>query len=165
MFSIIQTAYAQTPGAAEAAAFVDRVNEVILFPLIALLFALALFVFIYGCYQYIAHAGESSAHEAGRMHILWGIIGMFVMLVAYAILGIAANTFGLNNELDCASDPTQGGCDEVFRFTGPGITPPSGSGSVTPPSGSGNVVNPPSGSGSVTSPSGSGNVVNPPSGR
>ncbi len=111
-----------TPGLAEASNFVARVNEVILYPLIALLFGLALFIFIYGCYEYIAHAGESSAHETGRMHILWGIIGMFVMLVAYSILGIAAGTFGLNEDLDCYNDPSGGGdCSRIFNpFEGSG---------------------------------------------
>ncbi len=143
-----------TPGLAEASNFVARVNEVILYPLIALLFALALFIFIYGCFEYIRHSADSSAHETGRMHILYGIIGMFVMLVAFSILSIAANTFGLNNELECANDPSAGGCDEVFRFTSPNVTPPAtGGGTVTPPANGGGTVTPPAaGGGSVTPP-------------
>ena len=39
---------------------------------------------------------------------------MFVMLVAYAILSIAANTFGLEERLDCSSDPSIPGCDFIF---------------------------------------------------
>lgn len=113
MFSIIQTAYAQSasPGADVAADFVARINEVILYPLIALLMGLALLIFLYGCYEYISHSAESSARETGQMHILWGIVGMFIMLVAYGILGIAANTFGLGENLDCYKDPGQARCD------------------------------------------------------
>jgi len=127
MFSFFaEIAYAQpTPGMREAYDFVERVNEVILFPLIALLFALAFFLFIFGCYQYLTHADESEARETGKMHILWSILGMFIMLVAYAILGIAANTFGLGDELDCANDPLNANCIESSLYQAP--TPgPSG---------------------------------------
>ncbi len=111
--SFVTIAYAQggvTPGMREAYSFVERVNEAILYPLIMLLMGLALLIFLYGCYEYIAHSNESQARETGQMHITWGIVGMFTMLVAYAILGIAAGTFGLGDELDCANDPLNANC-------------------------------------------------------
>ncbi len=103
----------------EAYNFVERVNEVILYPLIALLFALAFFLFIFGCYQYLTHADESQARETGKMHILWGILGMFIMLVAYGILGVAASTFGVNDVLDCASDPLNANCIDAGLYQAP----------------------------------------------
>jgi hypothetical protein len=111
-FGLIAVAHAQitSPGMAEAHAFVEKVNEVILYPLIMLLMGIALLIFIWGCYEYLTHSNESAAREAGQMHILWGIVGMFIMLVAYGILGIAAGTFGLDDELDCANDPTNSNC-------------------------------------------------------
>jgi len=112
-----KTAYAQitSPGVTEAAAFVDKVNEVILFPLIILLTAVAVLVFMYGCFLYIARSDDPHAHEEGRQHILWGIIGLFVMLVAFTILSVAAGTFGVSDELDCADDPTNSNCvDTTF---------------------------------------------------
>jgi hypothetical protein len=36
---------------------------------------------------------------------------MVIMLVAYAILGIAAGTFGLGDELDCAKNPGSPNCN------------------------------------------------------
>ncbi|MES2749026.1 MAG: hypothetical protein V4606_01385 [Patescibacteria group bacterium] len=117
---------AQAPGTAEAYAFVERFNEVILYPVILLLTGIAFLVFLYGCLIYITHAENSRAREEGRSHIIYSLIGMFVMMVAYAILTIAANTFGLDDRLDCSSDPTQAGCDEVFRLPNPGGTGPGG---------------------------------------
>ncbi len=109
-----------TPGQQEAYEFVARVNEIILYPLISLLMGLALLIFLYGCYEYISHSNESSARETGQMHILWGIVGMFIMLVAYGILGIAAGTFGLSDELDCANDPSNRNCiNTEFRPLAP----------------------------------------------
>lgn len=110
--SLVTIAYAQevTPGMREAYNFVERVNEVILYPLITLLMGLALLIFLYGCFEYIQKSNDAKAREAGQMHIMWGIVGMFIMLVAYGILGIAAGTFGLGDELDCANDPLNANC-------------------------------------------------------
>ncbi len=108
----VSIAHAQiaSPGMHEAQDFVARVNDVILYPLITLLMGIALLIFLYGCYEYISHSAESSARETGQAHILWGIVGMVIMLVAYGILGIAAGTFGLSDELDCANNPSSPAC-------------------------------------------------------
>lgn len=101
---------ALSPGVAEAQSFVGQVNDIILFPLISLLMAVAFLYFIFGGFQYILHADDSKAREEGRKHMLWSILGMFVMVVAFAILALAANTFGLQDELECADDPTAANC-------------------------------------------------------
>ena len=107
---------AQTPGTEQAFAFVARFNEVILYPVIILLTGIAFLVFLYGCLIYITHAENSSAREEGRSHIIYSLIGMFVMLVAFAILKIAANTFGLEAVLDCTSNPDAASCDNIMRI-------------------------------------------------
>jgi Type IV secretion system pilin len=106
---------AQQQAASEAMRFVARANEVVLFPLITLLVALAFFLFLYGCVEYIINAENDSARETGRKHILWGIIGIVVMLSAYALLSIAVNTFGLRSTLDCATNPTAANCATQFQ--------------------------------------------------
>ena len=78
-----------------AQGFVATFNKVILFPLITLLLAVALVVFLYGCFIYIANANSDTARAKGKQHILWGIVGMLVMVSAYGILSIAAGTFKL----------------------------------------------------------------------
>ena len=75
---------------------VVKLNENILFPLIALLSAVALLVFLYGCFKFVTNADDDSARAAGKQHILWGIIGLFIMVSAYAILNIFAGTFGIS---------------------------------------------------------------------
>jgi len=115
MFTTI--AYAQTPGATEAASFVATLNQVILFPVIFLLTGVALLVFMYGSFVYIANANNPAAREVGQKHIMWSIIGLFVMLSAFAILSLAANTLGLGNDLECADNPNASGCD---LFLSPG---------------------------------------------
>lgn len=83
--------------AAEVAqSFMDRINDAILFPLITLLLAIALLVFLFGAFQYVLGANNPTTRTEGSRHLLWGIIGMVVMVSAWAILSIAAGTFGID---------------------------------------------------------------------
>ncbi len=97
-------------GAVEASKFVDKLNTIILFPLIALLSGVAFLVFIYGCVIYIFNGTSDSAREEGKKHIMYGIIGLVVMISAWGLLSIAANTFGLGDQLNCADNPEAAGC-------------------------------------------------------
>lgn len=100
----------------EASSFVDKINTIILFPLIGLLSAIALLYFIYGCAVYIINADNDAAREEGKQHITYGIIGLIVMAAAFAILNLAAGTFGLNQQAKCAADPSEAGCDSAFEL-------------------------------------------------
>lgn len=81
-----------------ARSFVAQLNEIIIFPLIALLTVIALLVFIWGGFEYVRGANDIMARDAGRKHLLWGTVGLLVMLSAFSILSIAAGTFGLKVE-------------------------------------------------------------------
>ena len=83
-------AYAASEGRAVAQEFVGKINEVILFPLITFMMALALLIFLYGAFEYVKGAASDSDRETGKRHLLYGIIGMLVMLSAYSLLTIAA---------------------------------------------------------------------------
>jgi phosphotransferase system glucose/maltose/N-acetylglucosamine-specific IIC component len=74
---------------------VDRLNSVIIFPLMTLLTAAALLVFLWGGLQFIIGAGDETARKKGKQHMLWGIVGLLIILSAYTILRIAAGTFGI----------------------------------------------------------------------
>ncbi len=100
----------------EASSFIQRLNDAILFPLIYLMMGVALLFFVYGAAQYILGASSDQAREEGKKNIMYGILGFLVMGSAYAILGLAAGTFGLNDELDCYSDPNGSGCEAAFEI-------------------------------------------------
>jgi ribose/xylose/arabinose/galactoside ABC-type transport system permease subunit len=97
-----------------AAEFVADLNRVILFPLIILLMGIAFLYFVWGAAEYLMGANNESARENGKKHLMYGIIGLVVMTSAYAILTLAAGTFGLNSQLDCANNPGGSGCASVF---------------------------------------------------
>jgi len=84
--------------------FVQTFNDVILFPTIGLLSAVALLVFIFGAFQYVVNAADPAARQQGIKHITWGIVGLVVMLSAYTIMLLFANTFGLGDELGNAKE-------------------------------------------------------------
>lgn len=88
-------AYAQS-GVEVAEGFLIKLNNAIIFPLITLLMGVALLVFLFGCFEYIMGSNDETARTKGKAHIMWGIIGLLVMVSAYAILGIAAGTFGID---------------------------------------------------------------------
>ena len=79
--------------------FVRLLNENILFPLIALMTAVAILVFLWGCFQYMRGADNEEERSQGARHILWGLVGLLVMASAFTILQIAAKTFYLDDEL------------------------------------------------------------------
>ena len=91
--------------------FVQTFNNVILFPTIGLLSALALLLFLFGAFQYVVRAADPAARQQGIKHITWGIVGLVVMLSAYTIMLLFANTLGLGDELNCANDPFANGCE------------------------------------------------------
>lgn len=99
----------------EAAGFVAKVNDIILFPLITLLIAVAFLVFVWGIVQYVLNADNESERAKGKTHMIYGLIGLFIMLSAWSILAIVAGTVGLSDELNCAKNPTASGCESAFE--------------------------------------------------
>jgi uncharacterized membrane protein YidH (DUF202 family) len=79
----------------KAAQIIRNVNREILNPLIALLFAAALAVFLWGLVEFIRSAESDQARTKGQQHMLWGIIGIAIMVAARAIIFVIVNTFGL----------------------------------------------------------------------
>lgn len=76
-----------------------NLTRVIVNPAIALLFAVGLLLFAWGIIEFLwgqSASGDASKKEAGKQHMLWGIIGMFVMAAAYAIIQLIDNSVGSN---------------------------------------------------------------------
>ena len=63
---------------------------------IPLLVTVALIVFIVGIIQYMAGAADQTQREKGKKFILWGIIGLFVIIAIWGILKILTGTFDVN---------------------------------------------------------------------
>ncbi len=72
--------------------FLSKVVNVVVNPLIRLLFAAALVVFIWGVFVYIKDSDNAEARQTGRQHIIWGLIGMLIMMSVFTIVRIALST-------------------------------------------------------------------------
>jgi succinate dehydrogenase/fumarate reductase cytochrome b subunit len=76
--------------------FISKVNTLIINPLIILLFALAVVYFLYGVFQFISNQESEEAKTKGKSHMLWGIIGIVVMMGVFTILNMIMNTFNID---------------------------------------------------------------------
>lgn len=76
----------------DATGFALRLAKVIGNPIILFLMAAALFIFLWGVAEYIKGSDSDSVRETGRRHMMWGLIGLFIMVSAYTILKILVDT-------------------------------------------------------------------------
>lgn len=72
----------------------DSINRVIINPLIILLFGLAVVYFIYGLTKYLISPDNEEVRKSSKSHMLWGIIGMFIMVSVFGIINLIINTIG-----------------------------------------------------------------------
>ncbi len=77
------------------ATLLGKINQYILNPAIILLFVIALLVFFWGLVEFIYKAGSDDGRETGKRNIVWGIVGMVVMVGVYGIIRLVLNTFGI----------------------------------------------------------------------
>jgi phosphate starvation-inducible membrane PsiE len=78
------------------APFLGKINQFILNPLILLMFAIALLVFLWGIFQFLTNTEDAKNREQGQKNMLWGVIGMFIMFGVYGIIRIVMDTIGVN---------------------------------------------------------------------
>lgn len=68
----------------------------ILDKVVILLISLAVIFFIYGIVKFIKSADEEEGREKGKNIMLYGIIGLFVIVSMWGIVNILRNTFELD---------------------------------------------------------------------
>ena len=87
-FNLVNIASADIPHC------IGRVEQVILNPLIGFMFALALVYFLYGLVEFIINRDSDDKRTQGKSHMLWGIVGMFIMVAAFGIINLIKTTIG-----------------------------------------------------------------------
>ena len=100
-FQIIPTAEASI------VTLMQSINKVIINPLIILLFALAVVYFLYGLARYLLSPENEEIRKSSKSHMLWGIIGMFIMVSVFGIMTLILTTLGESRiKLDGTGDYT-----------------------------------------------------------
>jgi len=77
--------------------FIGNVDRMIINPLILFLFALAVVYFLYGVLEFIMNQDNEEAKTKGKSHMLWGIIGITIMMGAFTIMTILLSTLGISS--------------------------------------------------------------------
>lgn len=66
--------------------------------IIILLMVVATVVFIYGVLKYILAGGSEQRKKEGQSMIMWGLIGLFILVAMWGLVIILENTFGVEEE-------------------------------------------------------------------
>ena len=76
--------------------FIANVDNMIINPLIGFLFALAIVFFLYGVLEFFMNQENEEKKTTGKSHMIWGVIGITIMLGVWTILSIVLNTLGIS---------------------------------------------------------------------
>ena len=94
-YLLVPTAHAQS---LSVAGLMARINEYIINPAITLLFIIAFVMFVWGLFNFFrakGGGGEQDGVEQGKRHILWGIIGMVIMVSVFGIMQLLITSLGV----------------------------------------------------------------------
>lgn len=96
-----------------AAASITDLNSIVIFiknllnTILPLIIAVAVVYFVYGVFKYVM-SGDDAAKEVARDKIVYGIVGLFIMISVWGLVNILVNTFGLQNTAPTnATNPLQ----------------------------------------------------------
>ncbi len=76
----------------------SNIITVIVQPAIGLLFLVALVFFLWGVYQYISKGNDPEQHKEGAKAMLFGVIGIAVMLGVNGIISFVVHTLGVDEK-------------------------------------------------------------------
>lgn len=74
---------------------INNIVEFIFDPAVLLVFSIGFLLFVWGLVEFIANPADTTRKETGQKHMLWGIIGMFIMIAVGGIIALIDDTFDL----------------------------------------------------------------------
>ncbi|MCX6753076.1 MAG: hypothetical protein NTW62_01855 [Candidatus Nomurabacteria bacterium] len=77
--------------------FVEFISCNINKSIIPFIMALSFAVFFWGIVQYLLGANEETKRTKGREFMIWGIVGLAVMISIWGFVAVLGNTFGVQN--------------------------------------------------------------------
>ena len=94
---LVQRAYADTNTTSGTAfnSLLQKIVNNVVSPIIYLLMALAVVYFIWGVMVFIQNADSADKRKEGYDHMIWGIVGLFIMVSAKGLIYIILSTLGL----------------------------------------------------------------------
>jgi len=72
--------------------YLASILETIVSPAISLLLVVAILYFFWGIVKFIQNAESDTGRKEGQRHMLWGIVGIAIMISAIGIVRLVANS-------------------------------------------------------------------------
>lgn len=73
----------------------EKAVQAIVNPIIQVIFAIALVIFVYGIFEFVRGADRPDVRTKGQQHIMYGLIGLLIMTSVFTIINILLNTIGV----------------------------------------------------------------------
>lgn len=89
--------FAQETLESNVASFMEKIFDVLVQPALIFFFTLALVLFLWGMMVFLTSTDKNAEDsQKGKQHMLWGIIGMFVMMAVFGIMRLIISTLGID---------------------------------------------------------------------
>lgn len=76
---------------------VGMIVETIVDPIILLIFSAGVFLFTWGLVMFLARLDSPEERKKGVQHMIWGVVGIFIMATVFGIISIITDTFNLGD--------------------------------------------------------------------
>lgn len=78
--------------------FIRKVNTHIINPFIYFMIILAVVFFVIGILQYLGNTDNAEKRKEGHMHMVWGAVGLFIMVGVFFIMRVLLGTIGIEED-------------------------------------------------------------------
>lgn len=79
---------------------VTGIMRAIVIPIVEGFFVFTFLVFLWGVFGLIRGGGDATARKEGQNHMLWGIVGMAIMVSAYGLIRLIGSTVGVGDPFE-----------------------------------------------------------------
>ncbi len=74
----------------------DRIIDYVINPAVKIVFTLGLFFFLWGFIEFLWKLKDGEVDNDGKQHMVYGLLGMLIMVSVYGIIALVMNTFGID---------------------------------------------------------------------
>ncbi len=89
---------------ASVTTLIKKIDGAIINPIIFFLFAAAMAYFIWGVVQYLLSPDNEEIRKTSKAQMIWGIIGLFIMISVFSIMRLIVSTLGAQNKVKIELD-------------------------------------------------------------
>lgn len=74
--------------------FLRTIKEVVINPMIVFIFSLGTILFLFGIIRFFLNPTDETIRKESKNHMVWGLIGMFIMVSVFGIMNLIVKTIG-----------------------------------------------------------------------